>query len=485
MKHLVVFPIFLGLLLAGNHPAFALSSRSVFEGDVNQGIDLKVWPGYGLTINLLPTHAIIKQAWLGHPGRFLLSSNGSLCPQSFTSQGQSCKNVGASVLFLRLIDPKASNIPDLPSSIDGSTQVTLIVQKANGDEQELQFGLLPAQGKPEYTSLRIYPDSEKPKPILPLAPIKQNPIVPRITSPGLQQPSHQQVSLKPVAGDEVRDQEKIDHLVLPLTSPVLPLATTDDRTPPPLIPNQSTPLINFQSADSNLLPSTETTKNQPQPTENTTAFAFGLLAGIQTGKIQPGTPVWEQTQNTLSRLRQGQSIEDALNGSKLSRLIFNYFVTLGQQKTLATNYTQRDTVNTAPTPPISITPPQTSPELTAIPTKFNSSVVNLSTSSPNSDFSQLQLSSPQSSSVNYAKLAVLGIISAKNRGQIKINSPQWHQIQKVIVNLRQGVALKTALLDAKLESFDFEQLIDLGQEYLKVNCLGTIGKLPTTTGVEA
>jgi len=79
---------------------------------------------------------------------------------------------------------------------------------------------------------------------------------------------------------------------------------------------------------------------------------------------------------------------------------------------------------------------------------------------------------------------VLGLILAKNRGQIKINSPQWHQIQKVIVNLRQGVALKTALLDAKLESFDFEQLIDLGQEYLKVNCLETIGKLPTTTRVE-
>ena len=110
------FVVTLGLLFPGSHPAFALSSRSVFEGDVTKGIDLKVWPGYGLTINLLPTHAIIKQAWLGHPGRFLLSSNGSLCPQSLSSQTQSCKNTGASVVFLRLIDPKTFNNPDLPPS---------------------------------------------------------------------------------------------------------------------------------------------------------------------------------------------------------------------------------------------------------------------------------------------------------------------------------------------------------------------------------
>ncbi len=286
------------------------------------------------------------------------------------------------------------------TSNDGSTQVTLLVQEPNGEEQELQFGLLPAQGKPEYTSLRIHPDSEKPAPVLPLPPVRLHPVVPKITSPAdnLSQvaPTFDQEEAEgqgagsrgkcpyPSAASD-NEQGYKPHLYL---SPLLPLSlppclffekhlpppsvadsapklpVTSDHTPPPLAPNASAASIDFHLLGSEPSLSTEAIKSQHQATENATAFAFGLLAGIQSGEIQLNTPVWDQAQDTLSRLRRGESLGQALSNSRLSSSTYNYFLTLGHQSNPLLNQNIKsvslnsNTAKTPPTSPTSSTSPQ-------------------------------------------------------------------------------------------------------------------------------
>src|SRR5689334_22019249 len=81
------------------------AARNVYSQDAqassSRGIDLKVWKGYGLTINFIATGEKIKQVWLGDPSRFALTSNGNLCQRSTSFNEESCGIGGATVLFIR------------------------------------------------------------------------------------------------------------------------------------------------------------------------------------------------------------------------------------------------------------------------------------------------------------------------------------------------------------------------------------------------
>lgn len=145
--------------------ALALPARTVYsqdaQGTKSAGVDLKVWSGYGLTISFIPSGEIIKYVWIGDPSRIGFTSNGNLCQKS--EKDANCINSGATVLFIRQIKP--IDFPNLTSSEDGSTQMTVITSSTEGQKQ-YQFRLIPDQGIPSYTSLIIKPDSEKPKPLL-------------------------------------------------------------------------------------------------------------------------------------------------------------------------------------------------------------------------------------------------------------------------------------------------------------------------------
>lgn len=159
MRSIVLIPIVtaLGLLLPIN-PTWALSSKQMSIEQLMKGVDVSVTPGYGMVIDFSETHGLIEQAWLAHIGRFTISSNGRLCPPVATQE--TCTNVGATLIFVRLIDPLS--IPGLPPSFDGGTLLTLLLKQPDGTHKELQIGLHPGTGKPQYTLLNIEPNSNPP-----------------------------------------------------------------------------------------------------------------------------------------------------------------------------------------------------------------------------------------------------------------------------------------------------------------------------------
>ncbi|MBX9256229.1 hypothetical protein H1Q63_20235 [Desmonostoc muscorum CCALA 125] len=145
------------LSLINSSQVLAGSVRTVYSQDVDSNsIELKVWKGYGLTINFMSTGEIIKQVWIGDPTRFAFTSNGSLCPKG--GDEADCDVGKATVIFVRQIQPIKFPVT---SSSNGSTQITVLT-----NQKQYQFKIIPATGEPSYTSLMIKPDEKKPKPLL-------------------------------------------------------------------------------------------------------------------------------------------------------------------------------------------------------------------------------------------------------------------------------------------------------------------------------
>lgn len=167
MKSLAFLPLALIVALPSGS-VLALPTRTIFaeqaQGVSGSGVNLEVPPGYGLAI-FIETGQTVTQAWLGDPSRFVFSSNGNLCPQGL--QDSNCTNTGATVIFLRQIQPV--EFPGLVSSSDGGTQLILITEGSEGQKQ-YSFGLSAAsRGKIKYRTVTIKPDEQKfvPSPILP------------------------------------------------------------------------------------------------------------------------------------------------------------------------------------------------------------------------------------------------------------------------------------------------------------------------------
>lgn len=266
-------------LVINAHASTALAlpaARNVYsqdaQGSNSQGIDLKIWAGYGLTINFIPTGETIKQVWLGDPSRFALTSNGNLCQRG--ASDENCGTGGATILFLRQIKP--INFPALTSSVDGSTVITVITASADGQKQ-YQFKLIPARGKPEYTSLIIKPDSEKPQPSL----IAKKPLVNRINSSNNNNNTNNS-------------------------------APQNSEKKPPLTVN------------------TALQTNTVSQRNDANAVAYGLAVAVGNGAIQPKSRVWRQTQDTIRLLRGGKSRTEAVRLSGIPQEMFNKLMQWGQ-----------------------------------------------------------------------------------------------------------------------------------------------------------
>lgn len=242
------------------------------QGSNSQGIDLKIWAGYGLTINFIPTGETIKQVWLGDPSRFALTSNGNLCQRG--ASDENCGSGGATILFLRQIKP--INFPALTSSQDGSTVITVITAGTDGQKQ-YQFKLTPATGKPQYTSLIIKPDSEKPQPLL----IAEKP---------------------PINQNRLNNVNNI----------------TDNTAPPK--PAQKPRLA------VNTSPQTGNTLQR----NDANAVAYGLAVAVGNGTIKPRSRVWRQTQDTIRLLRRGKTRNEAIKLSGIPQEMFNKLIQGGQ-----------------------------------------------------------------------------------------------------------------------------------------------------------
>ncbi|WP_311774798.1 MULTISPECIES: hypothetical protein [Nostoc] len=255
------------LLLINSGQVLAGGTRTVYEKDIDaNSIELKVWKGYGLTINLMFTGEIIKQVWIGDPTRFAFTSNGNLCPKG--DDEADCAVGKATVLFLRQIKP--IKFPALTSSTDGSTQITVLT-----NQKQYQFKLIPATGEPSYTSLVIKPDSEKPEPLLVNRQATQPTGVKKTTS------SEEAIALKPQN-------------------------------------------ISIVRASSRTVASGSIQRNDAN------ALAFGLAVAHRNGQILSGSTTWNKAQDAIRLLRLGKSKQEAVSRSGISQKLFNQLIEWGR-----------------------------------------------------------------------------------------------------------------------------------------------------------
>ena len=284
--------------------AIALPTRSVRASDV-EGIDLILTSGYGLTINFIPTGEVIRQAWIGDPSRIAFTSNGKLCPQS--NQNLDCTDNGATVLFLRQI--KRIDFPELLSSADGGTQITLITSGPSGQKQ-YQFRLLLTSGIPKYTALVVQPDLEKQTPIPHFTPVSVPAIHPTAFQP---KASILATNVSPtMSGDKLRGNSQT-HLAT--TVPASPPSTTDSRN-----------LIQR----SNVLPDRPfylavTVRNDAN------AVAMGLAVAKRKNQITPGTAIWRKSQDAIRLLRRNKSRIEAAKLSGLPLPVLNQLIEWGRK----------------------------------------------------------------------------------------------------------------------------------------------------------
>ena len=266
------------LLIATGSSAAAMPVRTVYENDANSNaIELKVWKGYGLTINLIPTGETIKQVWIGDPSRFAFTSNGGLCQSS--GGDSNCTGGKATVIFLRQIDPIKFPVT---SSSNGSTQITLLT-----NDNLYQFKIVPATGNPTYTSLVVKSESDRPLPIT------------RPQSP------------------------------LPLTVQKLQSAP-----PPPVVQQPSSPpqtiTVPPPQPVAVLRPNPGTTLNGAIQRNDANALAYGLAEAGRKGQVKPGSTTWNKVQDAIKLLRRGKTRDEAISLSQVDKTTFNQLLEWGQ-----------------------------------------------------------------------------------------------------------------------------------------------------------
>jgi len=318
-------------LIIGSNAGMSVAlpaARNVYsqdaQGSNTRGIDLKVWSGYGLTINFIPTGEIIKQVWLGDPSRFALTSNGSLCQRG--GSDENCGTGGATVLFLRQIKP--INFPSLTSSQDGSTVITVITASAEG-QKHYQFKLTPAKGKPEYTALIIRPDSDIPRTIL-----VEKPPVTQINSRPTQNNqvvvSSENRSIK--AGEQSSrggQQATNNNSVNVPESEVSTVAIINQNenlsqknTNIPVETN-SGKKINSSVVNS-VQVGTSTKRNDAN------AVAYGLGVAVNKGVVKLRSKEWSKAQDTIRLLRRGKTRVEAVKLSGIPQELFDKLIQWGQ-----------------------------------------------------------------------------------------------------------------------------------------------------------
>jgi hypothetical protein len=313
--------LLISLLIFSPTQTLAIPARVVYSQDAqginSSGIDLKVWSGYGLTINFIPTGEIIKQVWIGDPSRISFTSNGDLCQKN--TSNQDCTNAGATVLFLRHIKP--IDFPNITSSGDGSTQITILTNGTNGQKQ-YQFKLIPSTGKPTYTSLVIKPDSSRPNPVLlarervPVTPVKK-PSLPQQTVASINYQNVAAASSSPSSLGGVKGKGEGGKVLNPL-----PLNPSPFPSPHPAF-------LGWQTASSVSSPRTVTLGNTLQRND-ANAIAYGLSVAVSKGKIQPNSTNWRKAQDAIKLLRRGKSRDEAVALSGIAPSLFEQLINWGK-----------------------------------------------------------------------------------------------------------------------------------------------------------
>ncbi|MBD2504057.1 hypothetical protein [Anabaena azotica] len=351
-------------LVIGSNVGISLAlppARNVYsqdaQGSNSRGIDLKVWSGYGLTINFIPTGEIIKQVWLGDPSRFALTSNGNLC-QRGASNDENCGTGGATVLFLRQIKP--INFPALTASKDGSTVITVITVSAEGQKQ-YQFKLTPAGGSPDYTTLIIKPDSEKPTPVLvEKPPVTQISSLPTQSyqvragsgngsrgageqrgrgaeeqrSRGAEEQRSRGAGEQRSRGAEERrsrgSQQAINNNLINSSNSRVSAISTSKPNENLSQQTNNNPVERTPENKVNLSTTNSLQVGTSLKRNDANALAYGLGLAVNNGVIKPKSGEWRKAQDTIRLLRRGKTRVEAIRLSGIPQELFNKLIEWGQ-----------------------------------------------------------------------------------------------------------------------------------------------------------
>lgn len=146
-----------GLLMAQN--TLASGTRKISTSDAQglngQTVELEIPFGYDLTVDFLELGETIVDAAPGDPSSFVFNGLvGKICPKFIPTP---CEGSGSKVISIRQIEP--IKFPNIPSSLDGSTTLTLVTQSQSGFKV-YKFILRKGQGEPAFDHLKIVPDPD-------------------------------------------------------------------------------------------------------------------------------------------------------------------------------------------------------------------------------------------------------------------------------------------------------------------------------------
>lgn len=345
-RFFVTLTLSLNLLLPSSVEAFSV--RIIFaeqaQGINGPTVTLKVSPGQGLNINFIPTGETIKKAWIDDPSRIALSFDGNLCQRSGSDQ-QECTNEGATVIHLRQIKP--IDFPNLPRSSTGSTLLTLVGEGTDG-RRLYQFKVVPTSSEPEYTSITIKPDSEKPTPVWNR--------VPNVTISSQWQPQAQATnrqSNSALAGVQpsttpswVQDSATAPTPKQSATSVNLPL-NVSTQEPTGSSPDSASSRQENSSASACSRPSsskleqtvaaassssTPAANCSEQAIKDANAAALGLAFAKRQGHINPNTAIWKKAQSAIIWLRRGKCTLEAASQARVPVSVLAQLIEWGQRK---------------------------------------------------------------------------------------------------------------------------------------------------------
>ncbi len=141
--------------------AIASGTRKISTSDA-QGLNgktlqLSIHSGYGLTMDFLDLDEIILDATLADPSNFTFTGLvGNLCPKFVPVE---CQSNGARGIRIGRMS-KPIKFPNISSSPDGSTTLTLITESPRG-LKVYKFILKKGLGKPSFDHVKVTPDPEK------------------------------------------------------------------------------------------------------------------------------------------------------------------------------------------------------------------------------------------------------------------------------------------------------------------------------------
>lgn len=159
MKNIVTGTVLLFSLLIPQN-ALASGTRKISTSDAQglngQTIELEIPFGYDLTVDFLELEETIVDAAPGDPSSFVFNGLvGKICPKFISTP---CEGSGSKVISIRQIEP--IEFPNIPSSADGSTTLTLVTQSQSGFKV-YKFILRKGQGEPAFDHLKIVPDTDE------------------------------------------------------------------------------------------------------------------------------------------------------------------------------------------------------------------------------------------------------------------------------------------------------------------------------------